>query len=91
MIQLNYNGRDLAGEVKITKRSSDYITFSLTPEDSVDSPDSTDSNDSDTDLELTMRKQEMGSWLLTLYCPYWIVNKTDLTLEYTVSRTCILM
>ena len=37
-------------------------------------------------LEFRVQVQEVGSWQLMLYCPYWIVNKTGLTLEYAVSR-----
>ncbi len=84
-MQMEYNGRMWSGNVKLNENSKEYTTFTLTPEDSVDGPSAREErNDETKSVELVMRVQEMGSWKLTLYCPYWIVNKTGLVLEYAV-------
>ncbi len=87
--QVDYNGHLWSGSVELSKKSKEYTSFTLalTPEYSVD-PSVEESNDETDDetksVRLMMRVQEMGSWRLTLYCPYWVVNKTGLVLEYAV-------
>ena len=90
-VQVDYNGKMWSGEITIGQRSSEYSTFSLkceTPTYSVDDeePDGEDEEDGSEpgSLEFTVHKEDLGTWHLTLYCPYWIVNKTGLTLEYAV-------
>lgn len=34
------------------------------------------------DLILSVSKKLKGSWQLSIFCPYWVVNKTDLILQY---------
>ncbi len=35
--------------------------------------------------ELTVQREEKGTWHLSIYSSYWMVNKTGMTLHYTVS------
>lgn len=34
--------------------------------------------------ELTIQKEDKGTWHISIYSPYWMVNKTGMTLEYKV-------
>ena len=36
-------------------------------------------------VAVSCQRKERGAWHLTLFSPSWMVNKTGLTLEYTVS------
>ncbi len=83
--QIDYNGRIWSGEVCLDEESDEYTQLTLKPEYSVDKGGEKDKNEEETScLKLMIHVQEMGSWQLTLYCPYWIVNKTGLMLEYAV-------
>ncbi|XP_064396100.1 intermembrane lipid transfer protein VPS13C-like isoform X3 [Halichondria panicea] len=86
--KIDYNGRIWSGEVCLDEESDEYTQLTLKPEYSVDKGGEKDKNEEETScLKLMIHVQEMGSWQLTLYCPYWIVNKTGLMLEYAGKST----
>lgn len=38
---------------------------------------------------LAVHKEDRGPWKLSVYAPYWIINKTHFTLEYSVPSSLV--
>ena len=77
-----YGGLEWDGEVQVNVKSPERSSFKLTPKVGSDAPKYellTGETHS-----LTLHKENKGTWHLSVYSPYWMVNKTTLTLQYSV-------
>eukprot|EP00731_Ephydatia_muelleri_P033896 Em0041g9a len=65
----------LSGKLRLSKQNSEYSTFTV--------------GKGDTTLEVNVYTERMGYEKFSVYCPYWMVNKTGLTLEYKIQLAAI--
>ena len=87
--QLQYGDRQWEGEVTVTHKSSEFVEFKLKPllDSDVDREDTDHGSDEgvkDENLCLMVHKEIKGTCHLSVYSRCWMVNKTGLTLQYTV-------
>ncbi|XP_067348723.1 intermembrane lipid transfer protein VPS13C isoform X2 [Channa argus] len=72
LVLMRYQGRDWHGHIRIQQEMPEFFPICLTC-------------DSDTSLtvDLSVHVTKMASrLLLSLFCPYWIINKTSRVLQY---------
>ena len=74
------------GEFQLNEKSRERSTFTIKPKiksDSLSSPRQQLLVGETRDL--AVHKEVKGTWHLSIFSPYWMVNKTSLTLQYNVS------
>ena len=81
-----YGGLKWNGEFRVNEKSRERSTFNVEPEkESGSSLPSKHELLSGETHELGVHKEVKGTWHLSIFSPYWMVNKTTLTLQYYVS------
>ncbi len=87
--QLTYGGLKWKGEFQVNERSRERSSFSVQPEKVSDSsahPPPGNHLLSEETHDLVVQKEVKGTWHLSVFSPYWMINKTFLTLQYNVSQ-----
>ena len=85
-IQLTYGGLKWSGEFQAKEKSHERSMFSIQPDKESDSsPPPEHQLLSGETHDLAVHKEVKGTWHLSIFSPYWMVNKTSLTLQYKVS------
>ena len=81
-----YGGLKWNGEFQVNEKSRERSMFSVQPDRESD-PSSSPKYQllSGETHDLAVHKEAKGTWHLSIFSPYWMVNKTSLTLQYTVS------
>ena len=84
--QLVYAGVRWSSNFTVGPKTAKQFTFDLKPlqDTSVDADVNLESLAS-SDITLTVAKAMEKTWKLSVFCPYWMLNKTGLTLQYSVS------
>lgn len=81
-----YGGLKWIGEFQVNEKSCETSMFTVEPEKESDSSSSPKYQLlSGETHDLAVRKESKGTWHLSIFSPYWMVNKTFLTLQYAVS------
>ena len=83
--QVTYASAEWSSKFTVGPKTADKFTFSLQPlwETSVDTDVNLDLL-AKSDILVSVAKELDKTWQLSLFCPYWMVNKTGLTLQYSV-------
>ena len=87
ILQLIYAGNEWEGILITDSNVSKLVTFKLRPLQMTSVDDDISCHLlASLDITLSVMSEMAVTWELSIFCPYWIVNKTGLTLQYSVTK-----